>query len=120
MKFSVLAIILVAVLGAASAWGTGLVDPTRPAGAGSASTSGHARPSGPVLQSTMVSPQRKIAVISGRSYTIGDKVGGAEIIEIRSYEVVLKRAGRLKYLRLMPAVTKEVKGKTDSDELAKK
>jgi hypothetical protein len=110
-KFRRLVVIGIGLTGLVTASGgnaAGLVDPTRPMGAvTSSSPRGYTRPTGPVLQSTMVSAKRRIAVISGRRYTVGDKVGSAEIVEIRSYEVVLKRGGRISYLRLMPALTKD-------------
>ena len=85
-----------------------LVDPTRPQ-IGVAVHEPAYGGSGPVLQSTYVSPSMKRAVINGKSYTVGDKVRGAVITDIRSYEVVLKQAGREKRLRLLPMLPKTQK-----------
>jgi hypothetical protein len=85
----------------------GLVDPTRPSYV-SVSAATSAQRSGPVLQSTLISASQRHAVISGRSYAVGDKLGGAVIIDIEPYEVVLKRAGRESRLRLLPRLAKEV------------
>jgi MSHA biogenesis protein MshK len=74
-----------------------LPDPTRPQGA-AAATGG--APSG--VQSILISPQRRIAVVHGRTVTIGDRVGDAVVVDIRPYEVILKRAGRETSLRLVP------------------
>lgn len=71
-----------------------------------------ARPVGPVLQSTLVSPQRKSAVISGRSVKIGDTFEGALITDITPYEVRLSKGGTQTSLRLLPKLAKE-KGKTE-------
>lgn len=84
----------------------GLVDPTRPSygGAAAGDAEYHA---GPALQSTFVSSSLRRAVISGRSYAVGDKFGGAVIADIQPYEVVLKQAGRETRLRLLPRLAKE-------------
>jgi MSHA biogenesis protein MshK len=74
-----------------------LPDPTRPHGAAPAATGA---PSG--VQSILISPQRKLAVVHGRTVTIGDRVGDAVVVDIRPYEVILKRAGRESSLRLVP------------------
>ncbi len=82
-----------------------LVDPTRPQTGVVAYEPGHGG-SGPVLQSTYVSPGMKRAVINGKPYTVGDKVRGAVITDIRPYEVVMKQAGRERRLRLLPMLPK--------------
>ena len=85
---------------------SGLVDPTRPSYVG-ASAATKTQYSGPVLQSTFVSASRQRAVISGKTYKVGDKFGGATIADIQPYEVVLKQAGRETRLRLLPKLAKE-------------
>jgi hypothetical protein len=72
-------------------------------GAGAAA----AKPTGPMLQSTFISASQRRAVISGRSYTVGDKLGGGTITDIQPYEVVLKKADRETRLRLLPKLAKE-------------
>jgi len=84
----------------------GLADPTSPS-LGSATTEAVEYQSGPVLQSTFISFGNRRAVISGRSYRVGDQVGGAVITEIQAYEVVLKQGVRETRLRLLPKLTKE-------------
>lgn len=88
--------VLAAVAGAASA--AEFRDPTAPyhvPGGSVAST-------GPVLQSTVVSETRRTALISGRYYNVGDRLGNSVIREIRPYQVVLESNGRTTYLRLVP------------------
>ena len=83
-------------------------DPTQPMG--HTVTSSHAVPSqpkGPVLQSTLVSPQRRLAVISGKQVQVGDTVNGAVVTEISQYEVRIKQKGRETTLRLLPKLNKE-------------
>jgi MSHA biogenesis protein MshK len=84
---------------------SGLVDPTRPAlgvGAVSAPADGGAL----TLQSTLISPRRRVAVINGRSYTVGERVDGARILAIEPYAVRLDTAQGGRTLRLLPRVKK--------------
>lgn len=84
----------------------GLVDPTRPSYGGVSAAD--ERPAGSGLQSTYVSASRRRAVIGGRTYSVGDKFGGAVIADIQPYEVILKQAGRETRLRLLPKMAKEI------------
>lgn len=80
-----------------------LPDPTNPHGAATGSVS-----SG--VQSIFISTQRKSAVVNGRSVNIGDRVGDAVVVDIRPYEVILKRDGRETTLRLTPRLDKQQTG----------
>ena len=72
-----------------------IVDPTRPFT--------HSRAVAPLkLESTVVAGARKLAMIDGRFLPLGARVGGAVIVDITPYEVVLRRGGRLTRLRLLP------------------
>ena len=87
---------------------SGLADPTRPSYVGSGSAGmADSYYTGPVLQSTFISASQRRAVISGKSFTVGDKFGGAVITDIQPYEVVLERGGRQTRLRLLPKLAKE-------------
>jgi len=87
---------------------TGLADPTRPAySMESGAPAATVRPTGPMLQSTFISASQRRAVISGKSYTVGDKFGGGTITDIQPYEVVLKKADRETRLRLLPKLVKQ-------------
>lgn len=46
----------------------------------------------PVVHSILFSPQRKLAVIQGRIYKVGDRVGGSEIVDIERAAVVMRTA----------------------------
>jgi MSHA biogenesis protein MshK len=85
-----------------------LSDPTRPSSGWDAEAYSHPS-SGPVLQSTIIAPGKRRAIINGRSLAVGDKVGGAVITGIRPYEVTLTQAGRETRLRLLPKLTKDMK-----------
>jgi hypothetical protein len=85
----------------------GLVDPTQPAFSGTSGGTAASKPAGPLLQSTFISTSQRRAMISGKSYKVGDKFGGGVITEIQPYEVVMKRAGKESHLRLLPKLAKE-------------
>jgi hypothetical protein len=79
-----------------------LADPMRPASFAGRSA---AVPAGGLrLESTLVSPQRKLAIISGRMYAVGDSLDGAVIADIETYAVVMKRGDRVTELRLLPKI----------------
>ncbi len=103
------AMVIAALLGSMSVSAddgfAGMVDPTRPAGARFVSV--EPVPVGPVLQSTMIAPGIKRAVISGKTYTVGENLGKASITDIRPYEVVLDQGGSVTRLRLVPPLAKE-------------
>jgi hypothetical protein len=91
----------------AAAWGEGLSDPTRPGGVAPVESSAPVY-AGPVLQSTMIAPDVRRAVISGKTYEVGDRFGEAQIVDIRAYEVVLNRGGRETRLRIVPPLVDDV------------
>ncbi len=94
----------------------GLADPMRPSyvyGGGTARA-------GLVLQSTVISGQRKSAIISGRLLHEGERIGKARVVEIRRNEVVLKKGKRLIHLRVMPKLAKKIKPTQIEDNDSKK
>lgn len=85
-----------------------LPDPTRPPDfAPRAPRAATAGPTGPVLQTTLVGPGRKTAIISGQHVQVGDTFQGAVITDISAYEVRMSKGGRETRLRLLPKLTKE-------------
>ncbi|HKQ30046.1 MAG TPA: MSHA biogenesis protein MshK [Burkholderiales bacterium] len=112
--FAMATLVLATIAGSAAA--NSYTDPTRPPmEAASASRGGTVAPSepiGPVLQSTMVSPYRKSAVISGKKVKIGDSYEGSVIVDIAPYEVRMTRGGREISLRLAPKLTTD-KGRVE-------
>lgn len=83
-----------------------LADPTRPA-TEPALAAAPVATTGPVLQSILISPTRRRAVIGGRTYKLGDKINGAVVADIQSYEVTLRQGQRETRLRLFPRLVKE-------------
>lgn len=102
-------ILLSATVWAAEGFG-GLPDPTRPQTGAEAPLAAAPAATGPELQSTMISSSYRRAVISGRSYKLGDRVDGAVLTDIQPYEVTLKRGDRETRLRLFPRLMKAPKG----------
>ncbi|NIO43187.1 MAG: hypothetical protein GTO41_25355 [Burkholderiales bacterium] len=66
-----------------------------------------------VLQLTLTSPVRQIAIINGRTYSLGASVGGAVITQIKPYEVTLRREGRETRLRFFPRLIEHPFSKKD-------
>lgn len=81
----------------------GIPDPTRPAAGAVVATTGEAE-SAPtatlVLQSTLVSPGQRSAIINGRRYRQGDTVGDARIAAIGAGWVRLESPAGSTELRL--------------------
>ncbi len=57
-----------------------------------------------VLQSVLLSPERRYAIINGEVLTLGGSVAGAELVAIREGEVTLRAGGALRTIRLFPDV----------------
>jgi MSHA biogenesis protein MshK len=84
-------------------------DPTRPpAGFGAAGdpASAQAPAGGPVLQSVMLSPTRRAAIISGQLVSRGENYGDAVLAEVAEDHVVLKRGYSLQVLKMYPGAEK--------------
>ena len=101
---------LVVLMGAMSTSGASavaqiLVDPTRPPAGIFADVPDAAAP-GNELQSVMISPTRRAAIISGVLVELGGKYGGAVLIRVAEDEVELRRGDSRQVLRLHPAVEK--------------
>ena len=84
-----------------------LLDPTRPPSELAASSMTAASvASGPLLQSILISPSRKSAIIGGQVVGLGGKYGEARVVSITESEVVLKTGAVTEILRLFPDVEK--------------
>ena len=89
----------------------GFVDPTRPPtsiASPVAEGAGPVEASGPVLQSILISPSRVVAIISGQSVKVGDRVGEAKVIKISDNEVTLRTGSDVKVLKLFSNVEKKL------------
>ncbi len=86
-----------------------LNDPTRPPASLDAPVrqESGARDAGPVLQSVLISPTRKVAIINGETVRLGEKFGDARVVKIAEDEVVLRNGNDLQVLKLFPQVEKK-------------
>ncbi|MEA3192432.1 MAG: biosis protein MshK [Betaproteobacteria bacterium] len=76
-------------------------DPTQPPTVRSAAE-GSEVPSGPRIESILIAPDRRLAVINGQQVTIGSRVGSAAVVRITETEVVLRGAEGEQTLKLFP------------------
>lgn len=102
---------VLALVGALAAWCAGplaqsapFVDPTRPPSAGPAA--GGSAPGEIHLQSVLLGPRRRVAVIDGEALTVGQKFGDATVTRISLGEVKLKQGNDIRTLKLLPDVEK--------------
>jgi MSHA biogenesis protein MshK len=65
---------------------------------------------GILLQSVLISPTRKAAIINGVLVKLGEKYGDAVLIGVAESEVVLRSGGSRQVLKLHPAVDKREAG----------
>jgi len=99
---------LTAALGllvACGALAQGLQDPTRPPSASPSVQD--SRGEGSRLQSVLISPGRKLAVIDGRTVALGGRVGDATVVAIAPAQVILQRGGAYETLKLHPGIEKK-------------
>lgn len=81
-------------------------DPTRPpSGYAGVENSGVAS-GGPVLQSVMITPTLKAAIIDGEMVKLGGKFGNAHLVKISESEVVLRNNEQIQVLKMYPGVAK--------------
>jgi MSHA biogenesis protein MshK len=96
-----------ALCAACAAQAQQLRDPTRPPSfAASAARAPAVTESGLVLQTVLISPERRNATISGRLLQVGDRIAGMRLAEIRESAVVLQGEDERRTLELFPAVGK--------------
>ena len=93
---------------AAGAQAAPWADPTRPPG-GAFGDDPAAIPEGPRLESVLIAPDRRIAIISGRQYRMGDKYGEGRVVRITESEVAIRSGEALDVLKLLPASEKRLR-----------
>lgn len=85
-----------------------LADPTQPPIMGVGPSSAVAPTVGPRLQSVLISPSRRVAVINGSTVAVGGKVGDATVASISEGAVVLMHSNRkMETLQLITAADKK-------------
>ena len=92
-----------------------LPDPTRPP----AELNVVAGPAGNVedkwvLQSVLLSPSIKSAIIGGQTVDFGERYRGAQLVKISETEVVLQTGSALRTLKLFPDLVKQPAGQSEN------
>jgi MSHA biogenesis protein MshK len=103
------ALLMLLAFAAHGAYAEQFVDPTRPPeAAGFAQQGNRDVASAPALQSVLISPQRRLAIINGKTVKVGEKFGTSRVVSITETEVVLQNGKDLKTLKLFPDVQKRL------------
>jgi MSHA biogenesis protein MshK len=113
MTIAAAAIAAACIVGSAVAWAQPLADPTRPPNVAAEGDGGVATVSGPRLESVLIAPNRRIAVISGQAVKVGDKYGEGQVVRITESEVVLRSGETTETLKLFPAVDKKARARRE-------
>jgi len=106
---------LVAALAGAGVGAETLPDPTRPPAFLFAPIDGEAAATegakgGLVLQSVLIAPGRRTAIIGGRHVTIGERVGDFTLVRVDETEVLLRGPEGSRTLKLFPDSEKRLAG----------
>jgi MSHA biogenesis protein MshK len=101
-------------MAASGAGGQGLSDPTRPPSGfytvlGGPAQAGEGR-GALILQSVLIHPDARSAIISGEHVQIGQKVGSMRLVKVGETEVVLLDGAERRTLKLFPGVEKRPAG----------
>lgn len=103
-------VLLLAALSGSQAVAAPFADPTQPPGAtGGAAGARPGEMDGPRLQSVLISPNRRVAVIGGQSVSLGGMYGEARVVRITESEVVLQTGQERRSLKLYPEIEKRVR-----------
>jgi MSHA biogenesis protein MshK len=106
------AIFVLGVSAASLAHAAPFADPTRPPNA-LADEGISATTPGPRLESVLIAPDRRLAVISGEQVRLGGKYGEGQVVRITESEVVIRNGGTTETLRLLPEVQKRPRARSD-------
>lgn len=83
-----------------------LRDPTRPPSFVAPTGADAVRESDLVLQTVLISPERRAAIINGRLLRLGENISGMQLMSISEGEVKLRGRGGPRTLHLFPSVKK--------------
>ena len=101
------------LLSATCAGAAPFADPTRPPASEAAPAAGSASGEGaPRLESVLIAPDRRIAVINGQAVRVGERIGEARVLRITETEVALREGKSTQILRLFPAAERHPAGRT--------
>lgn len=96
------------IAGSSAVQAQSLGDPLRPPSAPASSGAETVQEASPnQLQSVLISPSRKLAVINGQTVALGGRIGDATLARVSETGVVLKRGATLETLHLLPGIEKK-------------
>jgi MSHA biogenesis protein MshK len=91
-----------------SAFGQPVADPTRPASLAVGNTSADiSQPLKWKLTSTLIGPQRRVAIINDKIVQIGQKIDGAELVAVDAGSVMIRYSGKKIQLKLIAGTVKQ-------------
>ena len=97
-----------------------LVDPTRPPSVRAAQDGvGRIESAASRLQSILISPQRRMAVIDGRTVALGGRVGTSTLVRVSETSVTLREGDKLTVLELYPDVSVATPGHGEANNKKK-
>ena len=80
-------------------------DPTRPANAIEGASGPRGSEAGPRVESILIAPDRRIAIINGEPVALGGKIAAAQVVRITESEVVIRGDEGERTLKLFPELT---------------
>ena len=83
-----------------------LRDPTRPPAVSAKGAAGRIEQAGWILQSVLISPERRYAIINGEVVRLGGSIAGAELVAITEGRVTLRTQEGLRLVHLFPDVAR--------------
>ena len=108
MRLAAISFVLLETLFGADVQAQTLLDPTRPPAAMMDTSSNSEVISGPVLQSILIAPNRRVAIISGQTVALNGKYGEQTLIKMSETEVVLRNGKEFQTLKLFPEFNKKI------------
>lgn len=97
---------LVPLLVVSAANAAPFADPTRPPTVMEHVPGSTASPQGPRLESVLIAPDRRIAVINGQQVVVGARIAGGQVVRITESEVVIRGAESEQTLKLVPGIAR--------------
>ena len=90
-----------------SAFGQPVADPTRPASLAGGNAGAEISQQKWKLTSTLIGPQRRVAIINDRIVQIGQKIDGAELVAVDADSVLIRYSGKKIQLKLIAGTVKQ-------------
>ena len=104
MRHPALVFAFACTVGASVAAAEGLRDPTRPPSTSAKGATERRESSGWQLQSVLISPERRYAIINGEVVAVGGAVSGAQLLAVAPEQVTLRTREGVRVVQLYPDV----------------